>query len=298
MSEKSIAADLGDQYQALYGPEFQDALALGAAPFAVLPTGLKIESLRGLLDSYLLKPRRRAGVSSVRDVESFVAIVARFKSAASAIYADPNRAAPSLVAVFDYHPVGGKTTDADWMKHRAVYAPPLSDEWRAWNAKNGSWMPQGDFAAFIEERVMDLIVPQLDDPKLKTFADLVEGTWAGPSQMVQLSRSLQVNVESVVKNAQTLSSGEVSIIFEEIHKDGAGSPLKVPTLFTIAIPAFYAGDLYRIAARLRYKVSNGKIAWLYQLVRPDLVFDDAFNGIVAKAKIDTELPVFIGTPEA
>lgn len=80
--------------------------------------------------------------------------------------------------------------------------------------------------------------------------------------------SLQVNVESNVKNAQTLNSGEVSILFEEVHRDGAGAPLKVPNLFTIAIPVFYGGELYRIAARLRYRVSNAKITWSYQARPP------------------------------
>jgi hypothetical protein len=173
----------------------------------------------------------------------------------------------------------------------------LSDEWKAWTAKNNTFMGQGDFAAFVEEHITDLIVPNLDDPKLKTFADLVEGSWATPADMMKLSRGMSVNVESKVKNAQTLSSGEVSVVFEEVHTNGAGEPLKVATLFTIAIPVFYAGDLYRIAARLRYRVQGGSISWLYQLVRPELVFDDAFKGLVEKVKKETNVPVFAGTPE-
>lgn len=298
MSDQSIAADLGEQYKEFHKFQALDASTLGVAPFAVIPEGKTIESLREILDEYLITPRRRIGTANVRDVDSFIALVDRFKGENSAIFADPTRTSPHLVAVFDYHPKGDDATKADWLKHRAIYAPPLSDEWKAWSGKNGATMSQADFAAFIDERVGDLIVPALDDPKLKTYADLVEGTWASPSQMVQLSRSLQVNVESVVKNAQTLNSGELSIIYDEVHKDGAGEPLRVPTLFTIAIPAFYVGDLYRIAARLRYRVSGGKISWSYQLVRPDLVFDDAFNGIVEKAGSETGLLVLIGTPEA
>lgn len=291
-------ADLAETIKQFHETKTLDAKTLGEAPFAIVPEGKELTSLKSILDEFRLLPDRRRGTAHLRDAESFVTLANRFKSADSAIFADPNRAAPKLVAVFDYHPAGGEATKADWLKHFASYAPPLSDEWKAWNGKNGSSMQQADFAAFIEERVTDLIVPKLDDPRLKTYADLVEGVWATPSQMVQLSRSLTINVESVVKNAQTLNSGEVSIIFEEIHKDGAGEPLKVPTLFTIAIPVFYAGDLYRIAARLRYRRNGGTISWSYQLVRPDLVFDDAFNGIVEKARADTGLPVLLGTPEA
>jgi uncharacterized protein YfdQ (DUF2303 family) len=275
-----------------------DASTKGTAPFAVVPEGKTIESLKPLLDEYRLLPDRRRGTSSLRDVASFVELVKRFASGESVVFASPDRTAPKLQAVFDYHPAGEKATAADWLQHKALYAPPLSEEWKAWSAKNGQSMSQADFAAFIDEHVNDLMVPALDDPKLKTYADLVEGVWAGPSQMVALSRKLQVNVESVVKNAQTLNSGELSIIYEEIHTDGAGQPLKVPTLFTICIPVFYAGQLYRIAARLRYRVANGKITWSYQLVRADIVFDDAFNGIVETVRKETALPVLLGTPEA
>lgn len=275
-----------------------DALLAGAAPFAVVPEGKKIESLKPIIDAFRSLPDRRRGTANVRDVASLVELTNRFKSDASAIFAAPDKTSPKVVTVFDYHPAGAKATEADWLTHRASYAPPLSEEWKAWIGKNDTVMNQAEFAAFIENRIGDLIVPNLDDPKLKTFAELVEGVWAKPSDMVQLSRKLQVNIASKVRNDQTLSSGEVSIVYEEVHQDGAGQPLKIPTLFTIAIPVFYAGELYRIAARLRYRVRDGVISWFYQLVRPDLVFDDAFNGIVEKVKSETQLPVFIGTPEA
>jgi len=149
-------------------------------------------------------------------------------------------------------------------------------------------MPQ-TFADLIEKSARGAI----NDEASKELEKLV----ASPSDMVSLSRSLQVNVETTVKNAQTLNSGEVSVIYDEIHKDGAGQPLRVPTLFQICIPVFYSGDLYRIPARLRYRLNSGKITWSYQLVRPDLVFDDAFDGIVAKVRGESQLPVFLGSPE-
>jgi uncharacterized protein YfdQ (DUF2303 family) len=289
---------LADTIARLHEFDVIDATTKGAAPFAVVPEGKTLQSLKPILDSFRVLPDRRRGTANVRDVDSLVELTNRFKSAASAVFAAPDRSAPKVVTVFDYHPTGDDAKNADWLAHRASYAPPLSEEWKAWTERNDKPMSQAEFASFVQDRVGDLIVPKLDDPKLKTFADLVEGVWASPSDMVQLSRKLQVNVESVVRNAQTLNSGELSIIYEEVHTDGAGQPLKVPTLFTIAIPVFYAGELYRIAARLRYRVNTGKITWSYQLVRPDLVFDDAFNEIVAKVRAETSLPVFLGTPES
>lgn len=273
-------------------------LSTEAATVAVVPSGKTIVSLKKFKDEYRLKPARREGSVHLADVDSFVAHVIAFKLMRSVVFADAsNRLAPCFAAVYDYHPAGTETTDADWLGHRAIYAPALSGSWKEWSAKDKTWQPQGDFAAFIEAHVRDLIVPNFDDPDLKTFADLVEGKWATPSDMVRLSRSLQVNIASTVKNAQTLSSGEISIIHEVTHQDGAGQPLKVPNLFTIVLPVFYNGPLYRIAARLRYSVNNGRIQWMYELARPELVFDDALAQIVARVKDETNLPVFLGSPE-
>lgn len=297
-NQRSDVAALGKQLEKLH--EFSlESVARDSrnAQFAVVPAGKSIVSLKPLLDELREKPERRRGTATLRDLKSFIEFVDRFKSDDTALFANPDKTNPSLTAVFDYHPQGSEATKADWAQHRAVYAPELTNEWKAWIGKDGTPMAQADFAAFVDDRIRDLIVPALDDPKLKTFADLVQGAWATPSDMVKLSRSLQVNVESVVKNAQTLNSGEVSIIFEEVHKDGAGAPLRVPNLFTIAIPVFYGGELYRIAARLRYRVNNARISWSYQLVRPDLVFDDALNEIIGTASIDTSLPLFLGAPE-
>ncbi len=309
MSEQSIAADLGEQFRTLYGFTLFDATQFGAAPFAAVPVGKSIESLKKILDEYRALPDRRRGSSQIRDVDSFLAIVDRFKSDASIVFADPNRSGPSVTAIFDYSPKGPDATKADWARHRAVYAPQLSDEWKAWMANNNKWLSQMDFAAHIEERVTELCVPNLDDPKLKTLAGLIDGVWASPGDMVALSRGLQVNVNSTVKSATVLNTGEVSIIYNEQHTDGAGQPLKIATLFRVLIPVFYAGVPYYLSARIRYRVTGAGIQWLYQIIRPDLAFDDAFNGkpdgtsgdarlsIVEKVRKETLLPVLLGSPE-
>jgi hypothetical protein len=105
-------------------------------------------------------------------------------------------------------------------------------------------------------------------------------------------------VETTVKNAVQLNTGIINVQFEETHRDGLGQPIQIANLFQICVPVFYGGTPYRIAVRLRYRLAGGKIVWSYQLVRPDLVFDDAFKGIVKQVVDETEVPVFLGTPEA
>lgn len=269
-----------------------------AATALVLPKGMEVRSIKPLLDEYLLKPDRRRGTAKLGDATSFVAHLKRFASRETAVFINPDRAQPTFTAVFDYHPAGGGSS-ADWLQHRGVYAPALSDRWRAWLACNGKAMPQADFAAFIEEHVTDLIVPNLDDPDLKTFANLVGGRFAEPSDLVQLSRGLELNVETVVKNAVTLGTGEISIIYDEVHRDGrTGAPISIANLFQICIPVFYAGTLYKVPARLRYRNAGGKLLWSYLLVQPELAFDDAIAGVKKLIEDDTDVDVFLGSPEA
>lgn len=268
------------------------------AVLASVPQGRQVVDITPMLDQYLTKPWRRRGTATLTDADSFIAHLGRFMSQESAVFANPDRQKPSLTAVYDYHPISDKVTEADFLGHRAVYAPQLSDEWRAWNAKSGQSMPQADFASFIEDRITDVIVPNLDDPKIKTFAELVQGKFASPSELLALSRNLAVNVETAVRNAIVLTTGEISVRYDETHKDGEGRPIDIANLFQICVPVFVGGPLYIVAARLRYRLlAGGKITWSYQLVRPDIAFDDAFNGIVDKVRAEGT-PVFLGAPEA
>lgn len=278
-----------------FGPE-----NAGTAHLVILPKDKRVEDLQPVLDKYLVRPNRRTGTATLTDLSSLLSHAERFASPESAVFADPNRSAPKLTVVFDYHPATSdeeKAPRTDWMVHRAVYAPTLSDAWKVWSQFDGKPMSQGDFATFIEDRLMDLVVPNLDDPTLKTFADLVQGKFAEPSALVALSRGLQVSVDVKVRNAVQLNTGAIQVQYEEVHEDGQGAPINIPNLFQIAIPVFYGGANYRMAARLRYRLSGQKLQWHYSLVRPELVFDDAFLGIVEKVRAESKLPVFLGTPE-
>lgn len=267
---------------------------------ALVPEGQKLVSVKPFLDEYLAKPRRRRGQARVKDVQSFVDLTSRFASAESLVFANPAREKPQFLAVLDYHPATMVATDADWGEHKILYEPPLSDEWKAWNDRNGKSMQQAEFAEFVEDRISDVLDASIDgDPGLKELATLVGGSFASPSTLVQLSRGLQVRVESTVRNVVTLDSGEIDIVYTEEHKDGvAGNHLKVANLFAIAIPVFYNGEKYRIPVRLRYRVQGGRMTWYYQLIRPERSFDDAFEGIVATVEKDTNLGVVLGTPES
>lgn len=271
---------------------------------ALVPADKSIQSVKKFVDEYAATPDRKKGVARLGDLNSFIEHANRFKDAGSALFARRDKAEPSLTVVLNYHEAGGGA--ARFGDHRGVYAFPLSDEWKAWTKVDNEKMGQADFAAFLEDRIVDVLPPpEMDAAKegvhgdaILELAKLVGGSFAGPEKLIALGRGMAVNAEARVKGAVNLSSGETTIQYEEVHADGAGEPLKVPSLFLIGIPVFANGVAYRIGIRLRYRVAGGRVAWFYSLYRPERSFDDAFLEACATAAAATGLPLFYGAPEA
>lgn len=258
--------------------------------------GIEVHDLKPFLDEYLPRPERRRGVAVLNDLPSLVAHANRFKSPHSALFCD--RSVPSIVSVLDYHEPGGDG-DAAWGQHRGLYAFPLSDEWQKWKGRNGKPMPQGDFAAFIEDRITDVSDPS-EANTAQAFQPLLEllgTTFASPSKLMDLSRGLSVRESSKVRNAVNLATGEGALHFETTLAGDDGAPIKVPGAFLIAIPIFRNGVGYRMAARLRFRAKDGGITWWYELHGADQQFDRAIAEACTFAAKETGLPLFMGSPE-
>lgn len=280
-----------------------------------------------MFDLYRQFPLARKGTVRLTQLASFIDLVNRFKNEhATAIFACDNMGlpsasdplgqhGPSLTAIFDYHPsnedfiesVGddGPTMPfANNMAHRAHYAFPLSVEWQAWFGRDGKHMSMGDFAQFLETHIVDV----QDDPisawseQAQAFAKAnratAPGSIATPTRLVDLSLKFRIYETAESCEAVNLTSGETQLTFVSEHKQADGKPVDFPKLFSIVIPIFARSNIsYRIIARFRYRLSNGKPVFWYELWRPDLTFETAFNEALADVKKKTELPIFAGSPE-
>ncbi len=253
-----------------------------------------------VFDDYLTAPRDRRGTANMTSLSSFIDHVQRFKSPHSAIFACDDRTRPALTAVLDYNPAGADSAPTHG-RHRTTFAFPLSDEWKAWQAANDKKMGMADFAAFLEDRIVDV---DADDAAASDEISRLITTLGGrrmvasPTKLIELSRGLAVHENAVIREAVKLSSGEGEVVFQSEHMDAAGDRLTVPTMFLLAIPVFRNGAPYQVLARLRYrKGQNGLVFW-YELSRTDRVFDHAFDEAVEQVQTATSLPVFRGAPEA
>lgn len=67
----------------------------------------RLESLKKFQDELRTRPERRKGCIQLTSVDSFIETAERFKNPDSVIFADYNTKSARLLAVFDYHPIGG-----------------------------------------------------------------------------------------------------------------------------------------------------------------------------------------------
>jgi len=297
-----------EKIEELYGTRIE-AQALpekgGTVPFAIIPDGQNLRSLKALLEEYREFPKRRTGTAVLNELESFLAHVARHKGPDSVIFAKRTEDQPSVTAIYDYNQAGetGEET-ARHLKHRATYAMPLTKAWQDWKGKDGVDMSQKDLAGFLEEQSMYLVSPPpLEGLAPESIVALAtengQRPYSHPLELRQVARKLRLTQNTDVVSSVDLDSGEVEIGFaqQNTRKADDTASAKVPSLFLLNLPIFEGGANWPLPVRLRHAVEDKKVKWTLSRFRPDLVFFAAFDAVREQIVAESGLPVFAGTPE-
>lgn len=268
-----------------------------AVEVVAVPRGLTLQSVKHLLDEQRETPERIRGTAKLDEVDSFLSHVGRFRGDSTAIYASRSTTSPGFVAVYDYHAPGAPA----WGQHRAEFRPALAQAWRAWQGANGKEMDTGAFAEWWEEHAVEVLDPATEaakDASLRLRAiDLRVGT---PSEVLALSRGLEIRVEQTLSDVKRLATGEMKLTYEEQVKGSNGAPLDVPAAFVVGVPVFdegVDGDVWALPVRLRMRRQAASITWSFHLLDADVTFRRAVDGLIEKVSAKTGLPVLIGTPE-
>lgn len=250
------------------GANLADPRAIEGHPYVVVPQNSAVHDL----ESYLPNPLRKRGNVTLNDVASFCNYVKAEKTAFTRIYGLVKE--PGFTAVFNDN--GGEN---GWKDYRAIYACPMSNEWKTWLGKSGQQMTQADFAAFVENNLPDIAVPPAAD-------------------MLEISRSLEAKKKVNFASGIRLSNGQNELTYEEeISGTASKGKLQVPEEFTIGIPVLEGGVKYSVLARLRYRIADaGKLSIWYELVRPHKILEDAVSFVWSEIEQKTDLTVFNGKP--
>lgn len=273
-----------------------------AAPFVTLGRGVTVQSLKPVLDTYRTVPERMKGTVRLNDLDSLAAYVNLYKRPETIIFVDDiDPSEPSVEVVLDAHSPNAPGIEgpgeAGWGEFRAAYDFPLSPEWLAWRGIAGAWLPQAQFAAFLEEHILEVGDPANPGQRSLELARDLGITLAGKSKLLELSRGLSITVNQKMVSEVKLSSGEGQVQFEEKHEGKGGEQLRIPRAFPVEIPVF-RGDhtAFRILCMLNYRADGGSVKWQLAPHLLDRVFEEALKGASDQLRAATAVPVLRGRP--
>lgn len=230
------------------------------------------------------QPRRKLASVSLTETDSFISYVKRHGSLTdSTIWAEVDypKGKLNFTAILNDH--GEEETQQAWRDHRATFTPEFSEEWKIWTAQNEKPLQQVEFALFIERNLKDIA----------SADEMPTGT-----QMLAMATDLEITQDSKFKSQTRLQSGGVRLEFIQDEDAETAKKMEVFGKFAIGLQIFRNGDPYRIDARLRYRLSSGKLVFWYELVRPDCALEAASKDLIAKLREQTGNPFFFGNPFA
>lgn len=263
-----------------------DAALASAAPvpleaeqrYAVtVPQGADVRIVKPASDEERGVPRRVAGTTVVRDVDSLDYLWKKHANESSELFADP--VAFSLTGVLNAD--GGSGLAAGFRDHRIELKCRKTPAWLAWEQSDGQLLNQQAFAEFIEDRVLDITRPT-------------------GGEMLELAQSIEATTKVDFKSATAISSGQRTLMYEETMQAKAGQrgQLEIPATFDLALKPFEGGPAYKVVARLRYRIMNGNLAIGFKLERPEDVLEEAFGEVSTLAGQACDTVVLSGTAPA
>jgi uncharacterized protein YfdQ (DUF2303 family) len=237
---------------------------------AVVPNGYRLEALEGHVEKYLDAPRRTKVNLTLDTVDSFIAYVKEHKTEATrvlvqnALCGHMVGATPIFEAWIDFHAPGKPS----WREHSARCVLQYTPDWAAWAESSGTRYEQAAFAEFIEKHQGQVTMP--------TGAELLE-----------LVTTLEGSTEARYTQIINLENGRKRACYERdvTLKGNTGTESKTvdfPNQLLLALPPFEGGATYKVAARMRYRLSNGCITFWYELVDPVLILRDAVKESLGK----------------
>lgn len=298
----------------------EEGYSLDSPVLITVPNGRTVSDVTDIYrqTAEYFKPARRRGKARLDDLTSLIRWANRFKGHTSVLFARPDMAAPALTCIADYHGSGAAEPEnpfgdpaARHLSHTGVYNFPLSDEWKVWMGVNGNPLDKDQMGEFIEANAKDVMDPtpaiisgksdekhQLWENRLVETARQIDGRYGQLGHLLAMSRQFAVHEVSNLTVTSNRDTGEASIQFLNEHRAPDGKPLSIPNLIIIAIPVFMGGAAYRMPVRFRYRKTGGQVKFILSIYNPERAFKDAFDEATARAEAETELPLFLGTPEA
>lgn len=229
-------------YLANLGSETADARSVCGVPYVVVPNGCSIQYHKDLME----RPKRIERKVRALTPASFIEYFRQFQGAFSRVFCNTKTGA--FIGIIDYH--GAGQGEQGWCAHTVSYECPLSEEWKLWKAKNGTYMMQAEFAEFIEERAGDIVTPSAAD-------------------MLEISTTLEAKKGIAFKSGVRLDNGAVNLSYVSTVEGRAGTSgqLQIPTRIGLGIRIIHKRDPYAVEAMFRYRITtDGELKLKYDIL--------------------------------
>ena len=137
-------------------------------------------------------------------------------------------------------------------------------------------MEQCDFAQFIEDHL-----PNIREPEAAV--------------VVATARHLVAQVRGEFTAAISLPDGSEVLEYNSKVRGHVGkNKMDVPAAFELMIPVFEGGEKHAMTARLRYRITEGKLTLWVHLHRPLNVIERAIETMVREVETLSELEAWHG----
>ena len=239
--------------------------------YALVPEGTHLESL----ERFCTAPSRIRALVKFYEAGSFCLYTQAFKTAATHLFGD--RKALELTAIFDYHQ---PPASPNWTSHRAHLALRKTENWDRWVGQNGRQMNQVQFATFLEDNLVDIASPD-------------------GASLLELAKNLDIKKAAAFTSAIRLDNGQTQFQYiEDVQGNSQKGAMTIPALFVLGLAPLEGVEPYRVDARLRYRMTDGKLAIWYDLLRPEDYLKAAFESVVLFVEKQTEIRLLLGTAPA
>lgn len=179
--------------------------------------------------------------------------------------------------ILDYH----DRETANWLDHSINTQLALSKQLQTWITKAGVWMPQEQFAEFLDENLGDI-----QEPTPATVLDFVE--------------CLQCTRKESFRSALNQTTGEVQFVWEKAN--ATDERTSIVRDFTLGIPVWHRGEPFAIKARLQHRIKeseNGKagVNFRFKLEQIDRIQDKLWDEAIAhlRAELAGHATIYEGT---
>lgn len=254
----NIDSEVIDKISHLAAQGFKTRSDRFGGEFVILPEGMKLEHLE---NEEWVKPDGIEQSIVFSHPDSFVQYVNEYKEENTKILASTSKW--RIHAIIDYH----KKESAELLRHNAFLSLDLTPEYRNWAGINGVFIPQEDFAEFIEENQKDIITPD-------------------GSTILEIASDLKIRSNVEFSSAKRQSDGCVQFSFSENQETQTKrGDLLIPSEIELGIPVFEGQkEGYKFPAFFRYRLHERTLKFKIDIQNIERMQRRAFEDVVASVQ--------------